>query len=727
MTATMYPAEGGAWDPESAPPGNDEALLTRMQRDYNYALNHPDWIEIRKQAELDQRALSITGPWRQSDIDARSKPGMERPCIHLDQLSQYINALCNEAKSNPIAIKAEAAGGQANEDTAKLREDRIRAIEYESKASMVRMNAFQHMVEHSYGFYGITVEYKSWDSFQQVIRYRAFPNPHAVMIDPDAMQPDWSDMRFCFVLSRIQRTQYEEQYPEAKIHDFGQEYIESGWIDDSTIQIAEYWYRDNVKRRMMMVESPDFQGQPFRVFRDQLKTGFAIPGGQKVFLEGYKIERNAIILADGSQWNILDSRDTWEPRIYMALTNGAEILTKPQRWLGKWIPIFPLIGRQRFELKGNRVQRVLDSYTRKGRDGQMLFDYYASSESELVAMTPKTPYKAIRGQIDINRNQWMNIHRAPMGVIEYDAFHPDMPGTLLPPPQRDVWEPPIQAVEIGKEAARRAIQAAIGSYGVTRLDDTNVKSGIALERLKAQNDMGSYHYMDMLKLMIQHDGRVVNDLLDNVEIGEVEVGLRSIDGAFSVKKVNTDDDPKSRYRLTDEDQHEITISTGLPYQSQREEAQSVGETMISNLQTIAQVIGPERAARILALVLKMRTLGPDGDKMIEVISPDPSKGPDPQAMSAELQRWQQLAQALGQKVQALEAERAAKLITIESNERIAAMKADIDLLKVQLEAATRLIEFKNAEMADAKARIDQVAADNTSRASNEQSGMGSQV
>lgn len=710
---TMYPAERGSDYDGAEPNEDDQKLLKQLMADFKYGTEHPDWVEIRRQAELDQRALSIKGPWDPKEVEARSVEGQERPCIHLDQLSQYVQALINEAQSNPIAVKCDAVAGVANKGTAQLREDRIRAIEYESKAMLARLTAFESMASHGYGFYGLEIDFKDWDDFQKVIRYRTFLNSHSIIVDPDAQELDWSDMRFSFVLSWMAREKFKEEFPEAKIHDFGKEHMDAGWSDQYGIQIAEYWYKKWRRRRLLQIVAPSFV-KPFKVFEDELDTGFKLPDGREVVLEGYKLTNKQLKLQDGTIWTVKDQRTTMQPQIMMVKSNGVELLNEPVSWPGKRIPIFPMVGKQKYERVGNKVCRVFESYIRKARDAQMLFDFYVSSEAEIVSMTSKSPYKVAEGQIDGYEKMWKNIHKVPQGYVKYKPIVEG--GALVPPPQRDTSEPPIQALEIGKESARRSIQASVGSYGVTRLDDTNVKSGIAIERLKQQNDMGSYHYMHTLKVMVAEDGRAVNDLLDDVESDTMEVSLRDVEGNMRSQMINVEGKPETMLRLSDEDQFDVTISTGKPYLSQREEAQEIGESVMQNIQTIAMVIGNERAAALIAHLLKMRTMGPDGEKMIEIISPEQKEG-DPKKLMRDYQELMVVAEQLRQKVQALEAEKAAGLPKIESNERIAAMEAEIKRMKVMVDAAAKLVELGsaadlNTSVAQSAARIQEVGADN---------------
>lgn len=670
---------------------DNEKLIKQIQADYRLAIEHPDWVKIREQAELDDRALSIAGPWSEEDREERKTDG--RPCVHLDLLSQYANALVNEARSISIGIKADPAGGKANEKTAKLRENRIRSIEYESNATQARMSAFESMVRHGFGAYGIDIEYKSWDDFRKVIRYREFLNSYSCLWDPGSIKRDWSDIRFWFDLYSMSKKDYEEEYGDSVVAaDFGKDYMDAGWQNDGNIQVARYWWIDKKKTTMMRMYSSDFPGKTFKVFKDQIAHLIKLPDGSLVNLSGYRITDKAIILKDGTQWRIVEQRDTMQPVIKHCLTNGKEILEQPEEWPGRWIPRFPMVGKQHFERHGNKIQRVVESYIRKGRDGNMLYDFYASKEAEDISMVGVGPYRAAIGQISQNKDEWADAHRKPAGVIEYDPTPDSVPeGVVLQPPSREIWLPSTQITEIGKESARRATQAAIGSYGVTRLDDTNVKSGIAMERLKQQNDMGSYHFMDALKTMIKFDGEVVNDLLDNVETDAMEVGMVDMAGNRSVKMINSSEtvnpeDPDT-YRLTDEDQHEITLSVGRMYESQRIEDAEVADQLVANIGQILPIVGPDVAKQILAMSLKKRDLGPDFDELIKVLSPQKEgEEPDPKAIAAELQKWQQLATQLGEKVQALEEENKMKLVEIRSKERMNAQDNLVDLTKAEMSA-----------------------------------------
>lgn len=678
MASTIYPAERGDFD-SSETPAKDKDLIKRITDRFDYMVRV--WKDVRDQAELDDRALSISGPWTDDDKNARTTD--RRPCIHLDQISQYIHGLVNEVRNNALALQVDPAGEGSNENTAQLRADRIRQIEYSTNGLQTYHTAFESAAKRSWGVAGIKIEYESWKSRKKVMKLRRFANAYSVLWDPDTLEADCSDMQDAFVLSRMPKDEFKRKYPKARATSMGTDAMQMSpaWIDDNSIQVAEYWYVDKVKRHIIFCDTPEGEKS---FFKDELEKGVEVKGKALVFL-------------DGSSFMVIEERDVEEPKVKMALTNGIEVLEDVTDWPGKWIPIGICLGEEDFVKSGSKVKRIINSYIRKARDGQMLFDYYKSNEAEVIGMAPKIPWIIYEGQDEGHEEEWATAHKVPRSVLHVKATNEEVPNTLLPLPRFNGYEPPVQALEIGAESARRSIQASVSSYGVTRLDDTNVKSGIALKQLESQNQLGSFHFVDNYKVFIRHMGRMMNDLLDDVEgTGARNVGMRSIEGNYKVQPINQEVDGQMQaYSLNDESQHEVTISTGPSYQSQRQEAQTIIEALVQNMQNLP--LDPQKKAALLALLIKMKGLGPLGDKAVEIIDPSP-KGPtpDPQQLMAEVQQWSQLAEQLGQKIQMLEQEKHSKAMDIASREKIAAMDAQLKKLEIMV----------NAQQADAKMRME---------------------
>ena len=97
-------------------------------------------------------------------------------------------------------------------------------------------------------------------------------------------------------------------------------------------------------------------------------------------------------------------------------TNGHEILGKPKPWAGKYIPIVPVYGEEKV-VEG---KTILESAIRFALDPQQLYNFYKTTEAEVVQQTPKNPYIGVLGQFKTMQMQWAEANRTPRAYLEYD-------------------------------------------------------------------------------------------------------------------------------------------------------------------------------------------------------------------------------------------------------------------------------------------------------------------
>lgn len=647
---TTYPAAPGDNDSssENTKHGDDKILAQiRRRYDYMYHASKP----IRERGELSVRALTPEiGPWSDDERAARKKEG--RPCIHMDQLSQYTKGFMGEVKQTPLGVKIEPGGGGASAKHALMRNDRQRAIEYESKAPHATLAALESAVQRSYGVFGVTIDYKSWDSDQLVVKYRRFANPDLVMWDPDCKEADYADMRDATVEDWMH------------FEDFKQEFGEDAEVftdfSPDTVGAAPSWF-DFDKQMVRVLEYHCIQKEPFTT-----------KGGRK----------------------------SYKPVYCVYLTNGIQILSKEEQPVPE-IGIFPITGPERFLKIGNAIERQFDSLIAAAIDGQMLFDYYKTNEAEDVGLAPKPKYAGYRGQFG-DGEDYKDLNKRSDAYVEFDPVVDPVKGEVLPLPRWDSYTPNIQAMEVGSESARRAIQAALGSYGFTRLDDTNVKSGRAIDRLKQQGELPSYHFVDMYKMAIQRAGRYVDRLLDHIEGDEpMEVALRKEDGTHQVVKINqpsVDESGKPqhlRYRDNNNAEFTATVTDGPSFQSQQQEATAFADTLAASNQPWVM--------NIMDLVVKLKNLGPIGDQIADRLTPpqfkkDQQNGQmDPQQVQQTIQHYEQaLTDAMKQldeykqDLPRIQADKEIAMAKIEADKQNKTYDADVKLGIAELTAKTKM-------------------------------------
>ena len=112
----------------------------------NYTCFEEVWRPIREEGNKDMRYVA-GNPWDEKDRSFREK--YDRPVMTWDELSPYINQLVNDPRQNKRAIQINPRGNGATNVTAMLREDKIREIQYNSRAQSAFTTAFQGAAEEA--------------------------------------------------------------------------------------------------------------------------------------------------------------------------------------------------------------------------------------------------------------------------------------------------------------------------------------------------------------------------------------------------------------------------------------------------------------------------------------------------------------------------------------------------------------------------------------------------
>jgi hypothetical protein len=605
------------------PPERVRAIRERFDQDVQA------WQKIQEEGAKDIEAISTErGPWPEAEWNLRHKKGAERPCLHEDILTQYVNLVVNQIEGNPMGIDVQPGGDGADEDTAKFREDRIRAIEYETNASHAYLTAAKNAIERSYGFWKLETAYRNAQG-QQRMCIESVMDPDSV-IPGYAKKPDWSDMRDCWEMDRMTHEEFRRKYPKAALTDFSGLIKEAPqWIDTETIQVAAWWHLDDDEP-----ESDEREAQ------QNDETGD----------DGVKTRKRAT------------------PKVCKTIFNGVEALDETEfpdpgdedNGIAPEIPILVVTGRIKYE----RGTRVIESLVRKGRTGQLLYDYIISAIQEVIALAPKVKWIGYEGQFDTG-TPWEKLHRTPIAFAEAKAHTEEAGGEQqpLPLPQFVSYEPPVQALEMAKQSVLIGVQNAIGISSTER-QDRAAKSGKALEQLQQDMSTATSHYFRALRIAQERGYRIINRVLEKLE-GQGEgqtVALRDVYGKHSVQQVRPD-----QYR----GKHTVVIGSGKLYQSQQEEQSDFAESLL-------KIAAPEILLAVLPGAIRMKGLGEYGEelaKMIESIQPPPMQQArqqqgqiDPMAQQAISQAQQHLqainhyAQQLEQQIQEYEAEKRGKVV-----------------------------------------------------------------
>lgn len=641
-----------AFDPK------DEALLEEIRDRFAYAKT--EWQEIHAEGAKDMRYIA-GDPWDPEDRRKRNAAG--RPCLSLDELGQYVNQGINKLRQNKRGIKVSPVGNGATDKTAAFRQGKIRDIEYRSNAQQAYITMAENAFQRSYGYLRVKAGFVDDDSDDQELIIEPIVNPDNVFPDPDFLRGDGSDWGWLFYIESRSQKDFKRQWPNATVTNFeGMETVAPQWVKDGRIQIAEYW------------------------------TKTIDPSKARKSKSGRKVEGHKVV---------------------QYLTNGVEILEKND-WAGSSIPFVGMFGKVIYVDEGAGSKRKILSLIRLARDPYMLYCYYRTCQAELVKITPKFPYFTYRGQLD--QEQFDNLSKSndePVAAIILEVEVEGVPGAqLLPPPVRVPFDPPIQALEMGAEAARRAIQAAVGVSPLpTQAQRKNEKSGVALKQIEDSEQTGSFHFTDHYDEAVTRCGQILDQNIKFYYDTARETSIRKPDDSPEIVRVNDPgamgEDGQPRHIDTQLGTHDVTISVGPAMESEREAASQLADALIGSPE-IAQVIGPQKMAKLIALSIKLKAQGPTVDEMVNVIDPkDPSDDPNQvKQMAQQLhEQNQQLTGKLQQAAQIIQT----KQVESQSREKIAQMQIQGHHdLQIELATMNNAAKIEATRISAAKQQADLV-------------------
>jgi hypothetical protein len=607
---------------------NNETLLKEIRDRFDDYLS--EWKDIRDEANEDMRILA-DGPW--TEKERRDREAADRPCISYDELGQYTSQTVGDMRQNKRAIKVTPRGNGATDQTAEKRAGMIRDIEYESHAQTAYQIAFDSMIKCSMGAWILGTQYCTEEGAEQELTVSPIANIDSLLLDPYAKKPDWSDMDDAYLLDSYSEKAFLKRWPDAEIRSFEGEMMElaPAWISAMRLQVAAYWKLDKVFRRRLWLGDPD---NPTAVYKDELPKGYSLQDSAVVFKDD-KGEKQSIA--------IVSQRKTEKSTVCQYITNGVEILeTNPQKW--KEIPIIPIFGPEEYVDDGAGRRKRLLSMVRKARGAFKSYCYVRTNEVEIIGLVPKVLYMGYEGQFN-TKTEWDKVNKVAIPFGEVKAQTTATGQAILPLPERQLYDPPVQALEMAASSFRMAIQSAMGigngmvsGKGNQSLD---AKSGKAIDAMDRQEAQGTYAYFSNFEKGLERTGRMLEDALDWCYDTPRDVGSRAPDDTYSSLKINQpvkDAQGNVSQFNTDDGDHGTTISVGPSEQSTRDAADDFVNTIMEM---------PNAPPKAIALGIRLKNLGPIGDELAKVFDPQDA-GPDPQQQIGQLTQELQKAHAFGQ-------------------------------------------------------------------------------
>ena len=534
----------------------------------------------RRDAAEDIRFGRLGDQWPKEIRKQRQLEG--RPCLTVNRLPAFVRQVVNDARQNKPAISVVPVDSGADVDTADVIGGLCRSIEQGSNAEIAYDTALEHAVSGGFGFFRISLDYTHEDSFDMEARIDRIANPLSVYWDASTRAFDASDWEYGFVAEWHTKSVFEQMYPGHEFVSFEGDYQDQNERDDfgqEQIRLAEYFLRTLHKRKIVRLSNGEV------VREDALKKPMMLPDGQSMTL----IDALAM-----SGITVNAEREADYYKVMRRILSGAEVL-KEDEWPGQSIPICPVWGDEVI-IDGRRHFRSL---VRDARDPQMMFNFWRSASTELVALAPRAPFLVAEGSLPDGkeRQKWDNANTRSWPYLMYKNNGGAMP-------QRQPF-PSVAAGAI-QEAANASddMKSVMGIYDAALGSRGNETSGKAIVARQRESDTGTFHFIDNLSRAIRYAGRCLVEIIPSVYSQRETIRILGEDQAAKVVKLakegqpapeqgadTPNNDPQARLYDFNVGKYDVVVKTGPSFATRREESATQMVELIRAYPPAAPIIG----------------------------------------------------------------------------------------------------------------------------------------
>lgn len=386
------------------------------------------------------------GHWNPEDKAARkgdtNKPA--RPYLTANKFAKFVARVVNQERGFPDRDIVVPVDDKADVNLAELYNKLIEDIEHHSEYDQVTSTVGELAVGGGYGFWRIQSEWNS-NRMEQVLRIRNIPNPMMVNLE--------KNKRYGFIREGMAKDEFEEKFGKVeRPSNFEEPEDDELWYEDDKIFIAEYFKRVPIKKTI----AQDDEGETKEINEDESR-------------------------------NYKKSRSYFDYKVEWYKLCGHKILERGE-WAGEEIPIIEVCGHKLW-FKGICYKKSLID---DAIDMMKMYNYWMTSLTEKVALTPKAPFIVTEQQIKGHEDDWA---RANIDPLPYLVVNQNPNGTKI---ERAI-SPEIGAGELTMlNIADANIKDILGMYESSIGQQSNERSGKAIQARSAASDSVVYHFPDNL-------------------------------------------------------------------------------------------------------------------------------------------------------------------------------------------------------------------------------------
>lgn len=642
-------------------------------------------VEQRK-AELDDiRFVGLLEQWPANIKQIRENdPNGSRPCLVVDKVNQYKNQIVNNIRQNRPGIKVRPVDDYADIEVAEVLQGIVRHIEDRSKADIAYDWAGECAVVGGVGYFRILTEYVG-DSFEQDIRIERIKNRFTVYFDDTSVEPDGSDAQQVLLTELVDREVFKEMYPDASPCDWQHATgdNQNTWVTEKEVRIAEYFYIEKVKDTLYQLEDGS------AIFKSAYEEKFANQQAPMVVNE--RPQSRKVV-----KWCKLTADEVLESTVIPC----------------SFIPVIKVIGIET-DIDGKSHYRGI---VRGVKDAQRMYNYNRSTIAENLNLTIKAPFIGYTGQFKTSGDKWAAANRNNYAYLEADPV--TVNGNLAPLPQRQGFAGVPAGLMADIQTSEHDIQSALGMYQASIGQDSDAKSGRALNAQRQQGDMATFHFPDNLSKSIRHAGRVIVEMIPKIYDTTRVVRILGEDGSTDYARLDPSN-PEAVSKQQNErgeiekiynigvGTYDVTVTTGSSYATKRQEGAEFITQLVQTSPDLMPIVGD-----LLFKSMDMPYSEDIADRLKKMMPPqlqEQEEGGESQEVTAIKQQAQQVIDQLQQQLQAAEqamaeAEQEAQQLVAKAEN--AQGKAEIDAAKIALDDKKLELESRKIQIEEQKLQLE---------------------
>ena len=637
-------------------------------------------LEQRDKANEDMRFVNVVGGMWEGFLEDQFN---DRTKLEFDIISNYIQRYIGQWNQSRVGVEYKANDRETSDEDADLINGIYRADFREFSGKMSIDNAVDEQATCGYGAFKLATKFvdeEDPENDHQRIEWRPVHNAYnSIYWDKAAKRIDKRDAVHCTELISFTPESFSKKYP-----------------DKDPVSA----YHPN-SRRFYNVDSADAQSslvyvaKRYEIKREEVNV-FVYSNLLDGKVEVYSEEDHKLIeeeLETNEFKNFLRKRKILKQSVYMTVFSGADILEKPRRVAGKYIPIIPVYGYHAYidgcEWYRGLVRKLMDAARLYNMQISQLAENSASTGQEIPIFDPSQ----MEGGIS---ELWADRNTKPYLLAR--ALR-DNDGNIVAHGPTSYLKP--SALDANSQSLLQIVPSFVAATTGGAPQDTidPNASGKAINALQKREDLNTQAMFDNIANAIEWSGSVYESMAQEVYSEKRSVNTISKDGTESTKELLKNVLDEKTGRLTETNNLEgkkfrVYSDVGPQYDTLRQQTVDDLKGMLEVLRS--QEGGQQYTDAIIATILENVTgvgLGPLKDivrrnmLMQGIVKPETDQEKEMVAASQQPQGDPQaeLVAAAAQQAIAEARERESKVLDNTASAQLKQVKAQKTLNDIQID------------------------------------------